>query len=123
MDPHLWTGFILGLLGSLHCLGMCGPLALALPAKSRGRTDFFAGRVLYNSGRVVTYGLLGALFGVLGKTFALAGLQQGLSIAVGVLLLVGLFIGPRLAGRLHHITRILLTVLCMLLTARRIRRF
>jgi sulfite exporter TauE/SafE len=76
----------MGFAGSLHCAGMCGPLALALPA-GNSRSRFVAGRMLYNAGRVATYTALGILFGLAGKTFVLAGLQRSLSIAVGLVLL------------------------------------
>jgi uncharacterized protein len=82
----LWPSLILGLAGSLHCVGMCGPLALALPGNPN-RARFIAGRFLYNTGRVTTYVALGAIFGLFGETLALAGLQRGLSIAAGVILL------------------------------------
>jgi uncharacterized protein len=91
------TAFVLGLVGSLHCAGMCGPLALALPQAGRNASAFFAGRVAYNLGRIITYCGMGLVFGLLGKTLALAGLQQWVSIALGVLLLVGLFASRRLA--------------------------
>ncbi len=100
----LWTAFILGLAGSLHCAGMCGPLALALPTPDHRLTPLLAGRLAYNAGRVVTYCLLGLLFGLLGKVFAVAGLQQTLSIALGVALLLGLFLSPKLV-RWFPITR------------------
>ncbi len=96
----LWTAFILGLLGSLHCLGMCGPIAIALPRGGAGRIRYVTGRVAYNVGRVVTYTILGLAFGVVGQRFALAGLQQGLSIFAGVVLLVGLFFGKFFAGKM-----------------------
>ena len=51
---ELWTAFLLGLVGSAHCAGMCGPLALALPATGNTRGTFLAGRLLYNAGRLVT---------------------------------------------------------------------
>jgi hypothetical protein len=82
-----WTAFLLGLVGSLHCLGMCGPLALALPAARRHGADFVAGRVLYNGGRILTYGALGILFGLIGQTLVLAGLQQALSLLAGAFIL------------------------------------
>lgn len=82
-----WTAFLLGLFGSLHCLGMCGPLALALPAARRQGFDFVIGRLLYNGGRVLTYGALGILFGLIGQTLVLAGLQQVLSILAGLFIL------------------------------------
>lgn len=82
----IWPAFILGAAGSLHCVGMCGPLALALPGNAN-RSRFITGRLLYNAGRVVTYAALGAIFGLIGETLVLAGLQRGLSIAAGVILL------------------------------------
>ena len=95
---ELWTALLLGLVGSAHCAGMCGPLALALPRSERGK--FLLGRVLYNLGRVVTYMLMGAFFGLLGHGFALAGLQRWISLVIGVAILAGLFLSPRFAHAL-----------------------
>src|SRR5947209_7714986 len=67
-DMEIWTAFILGLAGSLHCAGMCGPLALALPAAGKGPWGFVLGRAAYNLGRIITYCALGILFGLIGKT-------------------------------------------------------
>jgi len=91
------TAFVLGLVGSLHCAGMCGPLALALPHAGHRPVSYFAGRAAYNLGRVVTYCVLGLVFGLLGKTLLLAGVQRWLSIALGVALLIGLFASRKLA--------------------------
>jgi len=91
------TAFVLGLVGSLHCAGMCGPLALALPPAGKTATGHAAGRLAYNGGRIVTYCALGLLFGLLGQTLLLAGVQRWLSIALGVALLVGLFAPRKLA--------------------------
>ena len=96
-NMELWTAFLLGLVGSAHCAGMCGPLALALPGGA-ARTTFVVGRLLYNLGRVVTYMLMGAFFGLVGQGFALAGLQRWVSLAVGTAILVGLFVSPRFAN-------------------------
>ena len=93
----LWTAFLLGLVGSLHCAGMCGPLALALPAAGNTTPAYVLGRVAYNAGRIVTYCLLGIVFGLAGWTFLLAGLQRWVSIALGVALLLGLFASRKLA--------------------------
>lgn len=93
----LWTALILGLVGSLHCAGMCGPLALALPAGGNTRAGYFAGRLGYNLGRVVIYTLLGLVFGLAGRTLWLAGIQRWVSIALGVALLAGLLATRRLA--------------------------
>lgn len=71
----LWAGFLFGLLGSFHCVGMCGAIALALPGGRGPR--YVAGRVLYNLGRVSTYALLGAAAGALGQGLRLAGWRAG----------------------------------------------
>ena len=92
---QFWPAFLLGLIGSLHCAGMCGPLALALPATGNTRTSFTAGRVAYNVGRITTYCLLGAIFGLVGMTFALAGFQRWTSIGAGAAILIGLLASTR----------------------------
>lgn len=92
-----WTAFILGLVGSLHCGGMCGPLALAMPAVEGSAPRHLAGRLLYNAGRIITYCLMGVAFGAIGKSLLLAGIQRGVSIALGVALLSGLFLSRHLA--------------------------
>ena len=94
---ELWTAFILGLVGSLHCAGMCGPLALALPVTGNSGVSFATGRLAYNLGRVITYCLLGVVFGLVGKTLLLAGVQRWVSIALGVALLGGLFASRKLS--------------------------
>ncbi len=89
--------FALGLLGSLHCAAMCGPLMLALPAPVGGAGRFVFGRVLYQFGRVVTYCLLGVAAGLIGKSVYLAGLQRWLSIALGIAILGGFFLSKKIA--------------------------
>lgn len=88
----LISGFVIGILGSFHCVAMCGPIAIALPAGSTAGIAYFTGRVLYNTGRIITYVLLGALMGSIGGLFALAGMQQAVSIAMGCLMLLALFL-------------------------------
>lgn len=95
---ELWTAFLLGFVGSAHCAGMCGPLALALPPTGNTRAHFLVGRVAYNAGRILTYAALGALFGLLGRTFALAGLQRWVSLTAGALILLGLLLSPKLGS-------------------------
>lgn len=80
----------LGFLGSFHCIGMCGPIAMALPLGRETKFKRIVGGVIYNLGRVSTYGVLGLLFGTLGKGFVIAGYQQSLSIILGVIILLGL---------------------------------
>jgi len=86
----IWEGLIIGFLGSLHCIGMCGPIALALPSGSFRSLSFYTGRVLYNLGRVITYSFFGLIFGLLGKSFSFISFdfQQGITIATGILILL-----------------------------------
>lgn len=89
------AAFAMGVIGSFHCVGMCGPLALALPLKDDNLHSKFIGALLYNSGRIVTYSLFGVLAGLLGKSVSLFGFQQWLSIMAGSAILL-LLILPRL---------------------------
>lgn len=89
---ELWTALILGLAGSTHCAGMCGPLVLALPSPERRPWAHLLGRLLYNLGRLLTYCGLGLLFGVLGRSLALAGVQRWVSIVAGIGLLAGVLL-------------------------------
>lgn len=86
------AGLAFGFAGSVHCVGMCGPLALSLPGAGQVRWRYLAERLLYNLGRAVTYALLGGVVGALGLMVALAGYQQGLSIGVGVVMILGVAI-------------------------------
>jgi sulfite exporter TauE/SafE len=94
-----YTAITLGFLGSFHCVGMCGPIALALPVHHFGTLKKHAGILLYQLGRLFTYSVLGLLFGVLGQTFFPAVFQQSLSIGIGALMLLVL-IASRL-GQAH----------------------
>ena len=84
----LYTAFILGLLGSFHCLGMCGPIAFMLPLDRTNQVKQFFQLMSYHSGRLLTYGLLGVIFGLLGRGFELFVFQQHLSIFTGVLMIL-----------------------------------
>jgi hypothetical protein len=87
---EFWLAFMLGLAGSAHCAGMCGPLALALPTGGRKGFSLVPNRLVYNAGRVTTYCLLGLVFGLIGRSLALAGVQRWVSIGLGMAILVGL---------------------------------
>lgn len=82
------SALVLGLISSFHCVGMCGPLALALPVAHLGRGKQWLSLGLYNAGRVITYGALGLIFGLAGRKLYLAGFQQWFSIGAGLLMLV-----------------------------------
>jgi sulfite exporter TauE/SafE len=85
------SGLALGAISSFHCIGMCGPLALALPLQHLPPYKKLAGIFLYNLGRVVTYSLLGLFFGFAGRQIYLGGLQQWFSIIIGCIILLGVF--------------------------------
>ncbi len=82
-NKMIGTAFLLGLVGSLHCVGMCAPLALALPYAREQRYLLLFQTLQYNFGRAFTYAFQGYLLGFLGQGLALAGLQQGLSVFMG----------------------------------------
>lgn len=84
----LLSGLLFGLLSSLHCLGMCGPIALMLPVSRENQTKKTLQIITYHLGRILAYSGLGLLFGILGSGFYLAGFQQHLSIVLGVLMIV-----------------------------------
>jgi hypothetical protein len=81
---ELATAFSIGILGSVHCVGMCGPIALALPFRGLSRWQTVQGILAYNTGRIATYALLGTFIGLLGRGIWLAGWQAYLSLALGI---------------------------------------
>jgi sulfite exporter TauE/SafE len=82
------AGFLLGLVGSLHCAGMCGPIALNLPLRGNSFTERLISGILYNLGRTFMYGVMGAIFGFIGQGFLLLGIQRWVSITMGIILIV-----------------------------------
>jgi sulfite exporter TauE/SafE len=93
---EIFSGLALGFLGSLHCIGMCGPIALALPSHSKSKLSFYSGRILYNLGRVVTYSIMGLIIGLIGQKINLAGYQQIVSIVLGVMILIAVLLPARI---------------------------
>jgi len=94
------AALVLGLMGSFHCVGMCGPIAIALPLGGRSAGSRFAGAFLYNIGRTITYGVLGALFGIVGAGLSLAGLQKWVSIIMGSIMVISV-IFPSLGHKIN----------------------
>src|SRR3972149_7805072 len=92
MAMEVLSGLALGILGSLHCIGMCGPIAFALPSQSKSKFTFYSGRILYNLGRVLTYSIMGLIIGLIGQKINLAGYQQIVSIALGVVILIAVLL-------------------------------
>lgn len=81
------VAFYIGLFGSIHCIGMCGPLAFAVPSVAGNRWLLIWDKLVYQAGRIISYSFLGLLIGVIGRQLWLLGLQQGVSIVSGVLIL------------------------------------
>ncbi len=97
------TPFMIGVVGSAHCIGMCGPIALALPIGSSKGFKRVSGVLLYNLGRISTYALFGTVFGILGKSFYIAGIQRQISVFLGIMILLGLFV-PYLLSQKNKLT-------------------
>lgn len=79
---------MIGILGSLHCVGMCGPIALSLPGGGVKGWKYLKGRILYNLGRITTYSLLGSIAGLLGVGARMFQIQQAFSITLGIILVL-----------------------------------
>jgi len=75
------TAFTIGLFGSAHCLGMCGPIIVAVHSKQ-------GNPLLYQLGRIGVYVLLGAIAGGIGSTFSVMAGQQIFSIVLGAVLVI-----------------------------------
>ncbi len=94
-----YAAFILGLLGSFHCIGMCGPLVLAMPFQSFDGNKKILPMLFYHFGKSISYGMLGIFAGALGKTFIFFKWQQSLSIIAGLFIL-GITFFPYLKNKI-----------------------
>lgn len=93
MWVNVLSGLGIGFLGSFHCIGMCGPIALSLPVAGDRAVRKLWVITMYNAGRAATYALLGALFGAFGTSIFLVGYQQLASVLIGAGILVILLAG------------------------------
>jgi len=82
------SALILGLAGSMHCAGMCGPIAIAIPLPKKSISGKLLAALINNAGRIVTYAILGALLGLLGKGLVFVGFQSTISVATGIAMIV-----------------------------------
>jgi sulfite exporter TauE/SafE len=78
----IWTALIMGFAGSLHCVGMCCPLAMAVTRKA------LVSRLLYNIGRILTYGVMGSVIASIGFAFPVSKYQDLLSLSLGLLMII-----------------------------------
>ena len=105
------TALVLGVAGSAHCIGMCGPIALAVPSSGTGTGARLRSTLLLNGGRLTTYLLLGMAIGTFGHGLRLAGLQQVISVVAGVLLLLSVLL-PGLLRRFSPAGRLSMGAAC-----------
>ena len=115
----LWVAFTLGFTGSLHCMGMCGPLSITMCSVNSQNNNMMPSILSYHAGRIITYSLLGGFIGLFSHLLLLSGFQKGISVLSGVLLIIlalstqnldaslsnnsfGKWIG-HLSGRLHKL--------------------
>lgn len=126
-ELSLITAFMLGLLGSSHCLGMCGGIsaALGISSESTSKTQQLGRVIAYNGGRISTYGLIGALAGFIGSQLTvvpevgliLRGIAGLLLIAMGLYVAGWWFgltkleqVGAKLWRRIQPLTQSLLPI-------------
>lgn len=100
----LISAFVLGLLGSFHCVGMCGPIAFMLPVDRTNAYKKLSQITIYHFGRLLAYSIIGLVFGLVGKSFYLFGFQQQLSIAIGILMIVFVII-PQHTFNKHRVSK------------------
>lgn len=91
MTAVIWAGFIFGLAGSTHCVGMCGPIAMLIPVRGSQRIQLSLEILQYHLGRISMYAFLGLIIGLLNKGIWLVGIQNNLSIGIGILLFIAAF--------------------------------
>lgn len=87
MIPLITVALSLGIAGSLHCAGMCGPLLLSVSLAKSNRSQLYTEMTAHHIGRIFAYTILGLVAGSMGQALSSGGLQQKLSIFVGLVLL------------------------------------
>lgn len=101
------AAFIMGFAGSFHCVGMCGPIAFALPLNRTNNLTKTIGILFYNFGRITTYVLLGTLLGLFGTGLKLAGILQYVSITIGIIIIISVLL-PRILKKVKFTSSIYL---------------
>lgn len=95
----LYTALLFGLISSFHCIGMCGPIALMLPVDRNNPVKKVTQIMSYHLGRISAYATIGFIFGLLGKGFFIAGIQQKMSIFIGILMITAIVIPEKVFAR------------------------
>jgi len=89
MNYSIFAGLVVGMLGSLHCVGMCGPILLAMPFENHNK---WIGAIIYHLGRILCYGLFGGLLALLGVTLRYSGVHEIISIGLGTFMILSLIL-------------------------------
>ena len=95
----LYTALLFGLISSFHCIGMCGPIAMMLPVDKNNPAKKVTQIMSYHLGRISAYATIGFIFGLLGKGFFIAGIQQKMSIIIGILMIIAIVIPEKVFAR------------------------
>lgn len=95
----LWSAIIFGLLGSFHCVGMCGPIAFILPVDRTNSFKKVTQILTYHFGRLLAYSIIGLFFGLVGKSLYIFGIQQQLSIYLGIIMIVVVVIPTKIFNK------------------------
>jgi len=82
------SAWVMGFVGSTHCIGMCGPLAMSLPMRSQQVPDRMFSALVYNLGRITTYAFYGSLIGLTQSLVLPFLFQHELSVIIGILLVL-----------------------------------
>ncbi len=101
-ESLIWAGFLLGLAGSAHCMGMCGPLVMALPSNHTDKSQLILTRTVYHTSRSFAYALMGFILGFIGFGFSLVGFQKYVSIVAGTVMLSFVLIPARYRSKILH---------------------
>lgn len=84
MFEYIIPAFLIGLGGSLHCIGMCGPLIFSSMMNNQHGNLSLVDWLVYQSGRISVYVIWGILFGFIGTSARMFGWQQNISISLGI---------------------------------------
>lgn len=95
----LYTALLFGLISSFHCIGMCGPIAMMLPVDKNNPAKKVTQIMSYHLGRISAYATIGFIFGLLGKGFFIAGIQQKMSIIIGILMIIVIVVPEKVFTR------------------------
>lgn len=95
----LYSAFIFGLISSLHCIGMCGPIAMMLPVDHKNEAKKVTQIITYHLGRLTAYAIIGLIFGLLGRGFYLAGIQKNMSVFIGIAMIMVVLIPEKAFSR------------------------